>query len=264
MANNDLRIIIQATLDEAKSTKAIQEQLKSLQSNLNITIGIDAKQVANIADQVKSLQNQVAGKQIKIIDDTTPTKFFSDIDAAVKEFSKLGNVNIAKTINPANQELEKFVLTLNKADGTVERLNFEMAKLGNVHGIDGYYLKTQNILDKTSEIREKQLQQEHNINKQIQEQNQKLQSQIDLYQREAQIKAKDLRRRYGNEVDEGAISGYLAQVRSLNAEMPNARQKMSELDMSFREISSSVRSSSSHVLGFGEALQTAMVNDFAV
>src|SRR5690554_2977525 len=109
---DDLKIIIQAALDESKSAKLIQSQLENIQKNLNISIGIDAKQIQDVSKQLADLQSKAGtGKQVKVIDDKEASKVrevFSSLDKAIEKYSKLGSINISKNINPANNELEKF------------------------------------------------------------------------------------------------------------------------------------------------------------
>src|SRR5690606_21512022 len=219
------------------------------------------KQIQDVSKHISDLQSKAGtGKQVKVIDDKEARKVrevFSSLDNAIEKYSKLGSINITKNSNPANNELEKFILTINKADRTVEKLNFELAKLNNIQGLDGYFLKSQQVIDKTSDIREKQLQQEQKIDKEIAEQNQKLQHQLNMYKEQAKINAQNLVRRFDGKFDQTSLNAYLDNVDKLNTRTPHLRQEMDKLGLAFRKISSEVRSANSHSVGFLEQMGVA-------
>jgi TP901 family phage tail tape measure protein len=259
--SKDLRIEIVAKLNESISEKTLKDQLKKIQDKLNIEININPKHIQELSKQVKELQKQVQSiKQVKIIDDQEANRIkeiYTSIDNAVAKYKQLGSVNVTKSINPVTKEIERFTLTVSKADGQVEKLNFELAKLANMQGVNGFYLKSQSVIDKTADIREKQLQTEHKLNKQIDEQNKKMQHQLEMFKTRAQIDAQNLKRRYDGKFDETALNNWLNTVDQLNAKTPNLRQEMDKLGLQFKKISSEVKTSQSHVISFGDALSTA-------
>lgn len=274
MSNNDsLKILITAQLDENASKDTIQKQLNTIQSKLNLTIGIDAQQISQIANQVKQLQSQFEkqSKGIKIINDENVVssinqikkgipEIYISIDKALEKYKQFGQVKIEKTFDPVTRELSGFTLQLEKAQGLIERIKFDLVQLKMPDGAQNVFQVTnRKIIDDTEKIREKQLQLEQKIDTQIQKQNEKLQHQLEIFKRQAEINAKNLQRRYGDAVDTNALNNYLASVRNLSTSTPDVKRKMDELNMTFKEISANVKSSSSHVLDFGEALKTAMV-----
>lgn len=272
--NGSLKILITAQLDENASKDTIQKQLNTIQSKLNLTIGIDAQQISQIANQVKQLQTQFEkqSKGIKIIDDENVIssinqikkgmpEIYTSIDKALEKYKQFGQVKIEKSFDPVTRELNGFTLQLQKAQGLIERIKFDLVQLKMPDGTqDVFQVTNRKIVDDTEKIREKQLQLEQKIDTQIQKQNEKLQHQLEIFKHQAEINAKNLQRRYGDAVDTNALNNYLASVRSLSTSTPDVKRKMDELNMTFKEISANVKSSSSHVLDFGEALKTAMVN----
>lgn len=258
MAKDDLSIQILAKLNENLSEDTIKKQLEKIQKNLNINIGIDSNQMQSISAKVDHLQKQVSGKQIKIVDENNAKIFFKTINDVINKYSSLGSINISKSINPATQEMEKFLLTVTKTDGTVQKLNFELAKLGNIHGVDGFYLKSQNIVDKTADIQEKRLREEENINYTIKQQNDNLKHQLEMFKQRSVIDSNNLSRRYNGKFDDTALKEWEKSVDALSLKTPNLRQEMDRLGLGFKKISSEVRSSQSHVLSFGESLRVAL------
>jgi hypothetical protein len=274
MNNDYLKILVTAKLDENSSEKTIQEQLNKIQNKLNLTIGIDARQINQIANQVKQLQTQFEkqSKGIKIIDDENVVssinqikkgmpEIYTSIDKVLEKYKQFGQVRIEKTFDPVTRELNGFTLQLEKAQGLIEKIKFDLVQLKMPDGTQNVFQVTnRKVIDDTEKIREKELQLEQKIDTQIQKQNEKLQQQLELFKRQAEINAKNLERRYGDAVDKDALNSYLNSVRSLTIDTPKLKQQMDNLNMTFKEISANVKSSSSHVLDFGEALKTAMVN----
>lgn len=167
LTNNDqLRILIQASLDEIKSTKAIQEQLKSIQSKLNINIGIDSGQISDIANQIKQLQQKVniGSRNVTIIDfadvKNGTTKVFKDVEAIKKKFGSIGELKFNSVLDPINKDLQQMQVEIRKADGLIEKLNFKAVRIqdGNKFS-DQLELTGMKEIDNTAQIYEKQLQQ---------------------------------------------------------------------------------------------------------
>jgi len=213
--NNDFfKILIAAKLDENTTEKVIKDQLNKIQNKLNLTIGIDIKQINQIANQVKQLQTQFEkqSKGIKIIDNENITstinqikkgmpEIYTSIDKAIEKYKQFGQVKIEKTFDPATRELNGFTLQLQKAQGLIEKIKFDLVQLKMPDGTqDAFQVTNRKIIDDTEKIREKQLQLEQKIDTQVQKQNEKLQHQLEIFKRQAEINAKNLQRRYGDTV----------------------------------------------------------------
>lgn len=293
--NNDLRIKITAQLDEKSSTKALQDQLDKISKKLKINVGIDTKQLKEIQKTINQIQSQATknGKGLKLVDDNeikNGKQLFKTLDDAVNKYREMGQVKIKKVFDPMTQELKGFNLEVQKANGLVEKLKFESAKLKGVHGIDGFMLSGRQQLDNRAIEAEKALgrtiqnraneerkaaeaqakainrniEQKQKESKQQEELNRQIQKEIELYQRSKQIQASDLKRRYGDRIDTNAVNNQMSQVMALDpraiTSMQQFRNIQRDVDLGFREIQSSARTSSSHVTSFGEAFRTAMVN----
>lgn len=270
--NSNLEILISAKLDENVSEKTIQDQLNKIQNKLKLTIGIDTQQINQIVSQVKQLQVQLEkqSKGMKIIDDENVIssinqikkgmpEIYTSIDKALEKYKQFGQVKIEKSFDPVTRELNGFTLQLQKAQGIIERIKFDLVQLKMPDGTQNVFQVTnRKIIDDTEKIREKQLQLEQKIDTQVQKQNEKIQQQLELYKKQAQIKVADLQRRYGDKVDSTAIKNYLNAVDSLNEKTPNLTHQMRLLDLQFRELSANIKESGSHAKSLGEQMSVAM------
>lgn len=273
--NSNLAILIGAKLDENISEKTIQDQLNKIQNKLKLTIGIDTQQINQIANQVKQLQAQFERqfKGIKVIDGENVKysidqidqaqkgvlKFYTSIDRVLEEYKKFGQVKIEKTFDPVTKELSNFTLHLERAQGLIEKIKFDLVQLRMPDGTKNVFqLVDRKVIDDTEKIREKQLQLEQKIDTQVQKQNEKIQQQLELYKKQAQIKVADLQRRYGDKVDSTAIKNYLNAVDSLNEKTPNLTHQIRLLDLQFRELSANIKESGSHAKSLGEQMSVAM------
>jgi TP901 family phage tail tape measure protein len=145
---NELKILIHGQLNEKVTTQVMQKQLEDIGKKLKVTIGIDDKQLSKIADDIKKLQSQIENKKVNLVTDkdvSNVKEFYSSIDKAVEEYSKLGKVKIDKTLNPATKEAEKFQLTIKKSTGEVEKLKFELASLKGIQGVGGFALTGRSV-----------------------------------------------------------------------------------------------------------------------
>jgi TP901 family phage tail tape measure protein len=290
IVSNPLGIKIIGAFDFKITEAKLKAQLAAIEKKLSVQIGIDAKQIGQISKQIQQMQGQLKkqGNGIKIIDDKDAIKnidkvnkgtreLWTSAEKAVNEYRKLGTVKFNKSFDPVTKEVQGFNLQLKRADDTLENLKFKLANIQTPKGLStAFELEKRNVVDNSDKIKESQLQKQHAIKRQItieeekqikkqdeekkklNEQNQQLEHQIRMYKQRAQIQAQNLTRRYGDQVDSAGMNRYLAQVNSLNANTPRVRQQMDELNLSFQRLGSSVNTSSSHVLGFGEQLGVAM------
>ncbi|MFS1518493.1 phage tail tape measure protein [Bacillus sp. SCS-151] len=269
---SDLRIKIIGTLNETKTVTHIQQQLKSIEKKLNLQIGVDTKLINNISEKVQQLQATINqnSKGIKIIDDQVAIKnidtakkgireLYTDIDKAVKQYSTLGNVKIGQNLNPVTKELENFTLTVTKADGIVEKLKFNLAKIETPEGLQNVFeLDSKKVNDDRERITENILQQENQIKSTIKKQNDNLKHQLNIYKQQAEVNVMKLKRKYGDSVDNNELNNYLSQVNSLSEKTPKLKQQMDNLDMSFKRIGESVQTAASHTLSFSEQMKIAI------
>lgn len=266
MVLSDLRIEILAQLEEVKSEAKIKDQLKNIQNKLNINIGIDSNQINKIGEQVKNLQNQFnkQNKGFKIVDEDTLQymgKIETDINKIINKYKELGTVKIDKNLDLATNQVKDFTIQLEKADGIIQKINFEGLKIAKNDGTFDYGFRESSIkeVDNLNKISEKRLVNENQINKEIDDRRKKLEFELNIYKRQAEINANNLKRRYHDSVDVESLDKYSKAVKDLTLTTPNLRQEMKNLDLDFKQVSSSVKSSHSHVLSFSEAFKTAMV-----
>ncbi|MBD1379227.1 phage tail tape measure protein [Metabacillus arenae] len=264
MADNPLKILLQGMLDEQTTTASINRQLEKIGKNLNVSIGVNDKNLSQLAKQVEQLQAKMNQAKMSTVSDGELNKIKSvqtEWEKIVQHHQKLGQVSYTKTLNPITKDVEKLNLTVEKADGTIQKLKYQLASLNNVKiqgKENGLVLASEQTLDKSAAIREKQLQSEQKLNKQIDDQNKKLAHQLEMFKQQSEINANNLTRRYDRKFDNTDLNNWLNTVSQLNTTTPNLSQEMDRLGMQFKKINSEVRSSQSHVVSFSEAFSTAM------
>lgn len=261
MSKENMKILINGYLDVQNTTNIINKQLRQIEKNLKLKLGIDNKQLANLVRDVEKIQSKLNGKVSPISDkDTKQAKVFVDsIEKAVEQYGKLGQVKISQKINPNTKEIEAFTLAVTQADGKLKELQFTQSKLKGIHGVGNFALTGESLKDSTASIRERQLQQEQQINRQIEQQNQKLKHQLEMYKQEANLKAKNLMNaNKGNKnFDEASVRNWLNSVNALNTSTPQVSQQMDRLRMQFRSISSDAQASSNQMRNFGSTMENA-------
>lgn len=298
MSNNELRIEIIGSLNEQQSITDINSQLRTIEKKLNLQLGIDTTQLNNIASQVKQIQDKInqGSKGIKIIDDkdlfdsiNKNKQLFTSIEQAKNAYKSFGDIKIKKVFDPYTQELSSFNMEIRRTDGLIENLKFELAKLKDMHGVNGFLLTKKTETDNREIQMQKQLQQtmvdrqneqkkltdlqSQAINKSIDQSQKELQNkkelskeierQLSLFQRQKQIESDNLKRKLGSTVDNTSLRSTNSKVNNIDpstfSSLKQLKDWQSEINLGFKEIGSQARASSSNVLGFGEALQTAMV-----
>jgi uncharacterized protein YigA (DUF484 family) len=286
--SEQLKILITANLDIGKSEKELQRQLSTISEKLSLSVGIDTKQVESLSNQVGKIQEQLSGKKVQLIDESdiaNGKKFYKDIENIKDQFRELGTVSVSKVFDTVTGDVKQLNVEIQKADGLIEKLKLEAAQLKGIEGIDnGYLLTNRQEIDKTSLQMEKALQQTiqnrqkdekklaetqakaanknlEDTQKEIQKEKElkvELQKTLELYQRQAEINATNLSRRYKDSIDGGALEQYLNNVKRLSTETPELKNKMDHLALSFKEIGANARTSASHTISFGEQLSIAM------
>lgn len=268
--NDELVIKIKGSLNESLTKTEIQKQLKTLEKELDLTINTDQKQVEQLANQIKQLQSEINrnAKSTVIFNEGKTNKnvqqIQGEINEIIKKYQQLGTVTSKTVFDVDTGNIKGFNLEIEKANGLVEKLNFELQRTQNGENSfkDAFVLTSKSEIDRTEKIREQQLQTEQKINKEIQQQNQNLQHQIDLFQRQAKINVQNLQRTHGGYVDNDALNQYLNSVKQLNVDTPNASKQMQSLNMQFREIQTNAKSAAGALeqsgMSLREMISTAM------
>ncbi|MFJ7680346.1 phage tail tape measure protein [Peribacillus sp. NPDC097198] len=258
--NDALKILITGQLDMNATETTIKSQLSQISKDLKIDIGINNKQFSQMAEEVKKLKSQLNdGKQSNLIS----SKDFSSMDKLIEKYKLLGTTKIDKKINPVTKEVEGLNIAVTKANGQVEKLKYELAKLKGITGLDKMFVQTgHSVSDNTAAIREKQLQSEQKINREVDSQNSKLKHQLELYKQEAKLKAQNLinANKGNSKFDSAGVNSWLSSVNKLNTSAPKLNQNMDNLNMKFKQISADAKQASINTNNFGSSLQHAFLN----
>lgn len=116
----------------------------------------------------------------------------------------------------------------------------------------------QKNIEREQQLREKALEEESKIRLAIAKKNEELERSLELYRKQAEIRVKDLERRYGDKIDRASVDNYLNAVNALSVQTPNVTHQMRLLDLQFKDLSASIKESGSHTKSFGQQLAIAM------
>lgn len=265
----DIRILINGTLNEQETERIINRQLETIGNKLKVSIGVNGNELDALAKKVGKLQEQLNKNQSSIVSESETKKLQSlstDLQEIINKQKKLGQVSYKTTFNPLTEQVEKLDITLEKANGETKRLKYELASLKNIEiqGKSPYILTSEQTIDKSASIRENQLRQEQSINMQLEKQNKQrnkeiadLEHTIKLYQERARIQVSGLVDRYKNNVDNKALEEYLNSVKHISVETPNARKRMEELSLTYKDLSTNARIASKDSIELGDAFSQA-------
>ncbi|MBX0320208.1 phage tail tape measure protein [Shouchella clausii] len=287
--------------DINKSIKQMQSQVDKFKVKLDFNFDKAViKQMESLTKQFDKIQRQAieSGKVIETAmfpDGTRVTRNFSNgvqsdfydivkqADNVKKSMSDLHNIgqNITKTTEKLNSQLDNTyqltnrVESKNKSNQKVVTETYE----SSIHGLkqilkynaEGEMISQRTVqnVDKSNKMREREVQMRQKVSQQLeknkiteQQKTKELQHQIELYKRQAQINVQNLNRTHGPQVDKTAIDGYLRQVSALSASTPNVSQKMKELEVGFREISTSAKDATASLgknMSAVDSLREAMI-----
>jgi TP901 family phage tail tape measure protein len=262
---DELKILITGSLNEELSKEEIKNQLDKLGKELKVTIGTDQKQLDDLSRKIKEIQEDIKSnaKSTFIFDDkitsASTEKLNKQINEIIKKYRELGTVTSKKIFDPSTGELKGLNLEVEKANGLIEKLNFQLkrAQTGDFKFEDKFVLTNQTVLDKTQKIREKQLQTEQKINKQIEKQNKDVERQLSLFQRRMAIDVDKLRSKFTQTVDHKALDDFEKAVNTLNKDTPNLSKRIEDLSLDFRKLKAEASESARSSLSMAEALRTA-------
>jgi Phage-related minor tail protein len=270
--SDELKISLLGSLDEQKSTENLQSQLNKIQSNLKLQFNFDAKALENVSKQIKQIQDTVNqnNNKIKVIDDKEVIKnldqvqgkvkqTFTSLEKAVQEYSKLGQVKIDSKLDPVTKQVDNFTLSVKKADDTIERMKFSLASIDTGRGLQSIYERSDvKVTDNSQASREKALQAEQKLQREITKSNQDLEKQLELFKRRNQINANVLKTKFANTVDHKALADFETSVNSLSKSTPNLSQRMQHLSLDFKEIRGQASEAARSSMTFGSMLSQAL------
>jgi len=265
----DLKVRIIGTLNQDSTVKELNAAIKNIESKvkslkLNVDTGINEKQLGEIVKQIEAIKRGTA-KTSNIVSDKDVTKvkeLYTSVEKAVEKYSKLGTVKVSQTIDPLTKEVNKFNLAVTDAQGRVQKLYFENAKLNqSMQGLNGFGLVSKSTTDNTQVMREKQLQTEQKINTSILQQNEKLARQLEIFKEEARINARNLTNKNTNNsnFNTAGLNTWLNSVNQLSTSTPNLSRQMDNLRLQYRDISTESVGAATNVNRFGGALENAFM-----
>lgn len=149
---DDLQILVKAVVD-ANSETALNSQLSSLVKSvaasheIKLRVVLDDSSIKTAQSQLQAITKQASsasagGKKgatsaLKVFDpaqlEADGQRYFLSVQNIVAraqaEFSKLGKVDITNVFKDAKGNIQSFSANVTKADGVVERFNFNLAKI---------------------------------------------------------------------------------------------------------------------------------------
>lgn len=153
---DELQILLKAIIDDS-SASSLDSQLSSIVKSLSashevkLKVAVDEASIRTTQSQLQSIAKQVSaagssgrGAQIKVFDaaqlNADGQRYFTGVRDIVsrvqKQFSKLGSVDVVNVFKDAQGDIQSFTASVTKADGVVERFNFNLAKIR--HGSRNY------------------------------------------------------------------------------------------------------------------------------
>ncbi|MEW5569586.1 phage tail tape measure protein [Rossellomorea marisflavi] len=269
--SDELKIALLGSLDEQKSTANLQSQLNKIQKDLKLQFNFDAKALENVSKQIKQIQDAVNqnNNKIKVIDDKEVIRNLDQVQGKVKQtftslekareaYSKLGTVKIDSKLDPVTKQVENFTLSVKKADDTIERMKFSLASIDTGSGLQKIFERSDvKVTDNTQAVREKALQAEQKLKRDIDNSNVSLERQLELFKRRNQIDVNTIRSKYAKTVDHNALAQFESSVNNLNKSTPNLSQKMAHLTMDFKEIRGQASEAARSSMTMADSLRTA-------
>lgn len=271
---NDLGIRIKASLNEALSTNQINSDLARIAKNLNVDIGVNVKGLSqDIQREMANVQKSIKPAKINPveIDVASIQKDTGAISRSIREYEKQFNATttaVTKNVNQQTGEVQSLSVSMRNLKN--EMMHMKLTPFEGQNGQLEYRLNEQNmrVVRQTAQEKERLLRYENSTRQAIernknaeQQKTRELQQQLDLYRRQAQVNVDNIRRTHGSVLTPETnreLDNYIKNVNALSTTTPNVRNQMKNLDMTFRELGTQVKSSSSHVAGFGEQMGVAL------
>lgn len=285
MANNEFAILIKAWLDDSSSgVSDLNEQIKKLANHpglakLKLSVDLDTKTLDNLQKQVQNIQNRLERqgiKGLKIIDiedvKSQGKELFKTLDDVINKYKNLGKIDIKKEFDPATKELSSFVLELEKGNGIIEKMKFNLVNTLDGNVVDEHFILDKiTQIDKTATIQEKILQTQHKTNVELEKIRQKekertdeLEHQLQIFKQQQAIRVQEASRRYKGLIDNNELEDYLKKVNQLSVDTPNVQRQMRSFAMELKQIETNAKTSAMALdtankssISFGNAIKTA-------
>ena len=157
---DDLNILIKAKISTTK--KEIENQISLLNSKItkqiNVKLKVDASGLTSVTsaiNKVKKTAQQVSNQKIEVFDrkklEADGQQFFMSsnniVERVKKQFKSLGAVDV-NFLKNSKQDIIGFVANVTKANGIVEKLKFNMARIQSGNSMQrGYVFSGANLID---------------------------------------------------------------------------------------------------------------------
>ena len=157
---DDLNILIKAKISTTK--KEIESQISALNAKItkaiSIKLKVDASGLATIngtINKVKKATQQISNQKIEVFDrkklEADGKQFFMSssniIERVKKQFKSLGTVDV-NFLKNSKQDIIGFVANVTKANGVIEKLKFNMARIQSGNSMQrGYVFSGANLID---------------------------------------------------------------------------------------------------------------------
>ena len=144
---DDLQILVKVIVDESsqssmdKELSNIIERLES-KNQIQLKVGLDDSSVQTVQTQLQAIARQVSsanrsGSTLQVFDtaqlQADGRKYFASTKTLVadvqKEFKSLGKVDVTNVFKNAKGDIQSFTASVTKADGTIEKFNFNLAQI---------------------------------------------------------------------------------------------------------------------------------------
>ncbi|MCY7500081.1 phage tail tape measure protein [Bacillus pumilus] len=228
--------IIQRTTQKIKEQTTETNKLASAQQKLG--------QVVKNTERMNA-QGKVTGSTQKNRDGYKDFTYNLDEKGNVKNSTVSTNFDKKrKDIDALNASLQRLREQGILSDTTLSSLGRKINLAQSSAQIDSLKQKIRTLDDKSSAVAK----------------NNELKQTIALYQRQAQLNANNLTSKYGNNLSnqsKAQIQEYLLAVTQLTSKTPALSSKIKDLNMQFRELSSSIQNSTQRATSFGQQLGDA-------
>lgn len=144
---DDLQILVKAIVDSSSSSSmdselsSIVEKLES-KHKIELKVGLEDSSVQVVQTQLQAIARQVSsanrsGSTLQVFDtaqlQADGRKYFASTKTLVsdvqKEFKSLGKVDVTNVFKNAKGDIQSFTASVTKADGTIEKFNFNLAQI---------------------------------------------------------------------------------------------------------------------------------------
>lgn len=144
---DDLQILVKAIVDDGSKSSmdseltSIVEKLES-KHKIELKVGLEDSSVQVVQTQLQAIARQVSsanrsGSTLQVFDtaqlQADGRKYFASTKTLVadvqKEFKSLGKVDVTNVFKNAKGDIQSFTASVTKADGTIEKFNFNLAQI---------------------------------------------------------------------------------------------------------------------------------------